>query len=158
MEAGPRHESIRRRTFDLLEHVDRHARLPQVVAGALVTLILVNVVAAIFQTVPSLEGQYAPVFFGIEAVSLIIFAAEYVIRLWASVEHPRARGRARWRARLAYAGTPAALVDVLTDVHLRVLMLIRLLRLFKLARYPSHFQSLFEAFRRERQALIASFL
>src|SRR5665213_1369447 len=168
MEAGPRQESIRRRTFDLLEHVDRHARLPQVVAGALVTLILVNVVAAIFQTVPSLEGQYAPVFFGIEAVSLIIFAAEYVIRLWASVEHPRARGRARWRARLSYAGTPAALVDllaiapffvdVLTDVHLRVIVLIRLLRLFKLARYSTGFQSLFEAFRRERHALLASFL
>jgi voltage-gated potassium channel len=168
MEAGPRHDSIRRRTFDLLEHVDRHARLPQVVAGALVTLILVNVVAAIFQTVPSLESEYAGLFFGIEAVSLVIFAAEYIVRLWASVEHPRARGKARWRARLAYAVTPAAIVDllaiapffvdVLTDVHLRVVVLIRLLRLFKLARYSTGFQSLFEAFRRERQALIASFL
>ena len=128
MEAGARHDSIRRRTFDLLEHVDRHARLPQVVAGALVTLILVNVVAAIFETVPSLELKYAELFRGIEAVSLAIFAAEYVIRLWASVEHPRARGRAPWRARLSYAVTPAAIVDllaiapffvdVLTDVHL----------------------------------------
>ncbi len=168
MDSVLRQTSLRRRTFDLLEHVDRHARLPQVVAGALVTLILVNVIAAIFQTVPSLQLQYSWLFYGIETVSLVIFAVEYIVRLWASVEHPRARGKTAWQARLAYAVTPAAIVDLLaiapffvdmfTNVQLRVIVLIRLLRLFKLARYSTGFQSLFEAFRRERQALLASFL
>ena len=168
MDTTARPESFRRRVFDLLEHVDRHARLPQVIAGALVTLILVNVVAAVFETVPSLELEYARVFRDIETISLAIFAIEYIVRLWASVEHPRARGRPSWRARLAYAATPAAIVDLIaiapffvdafTDVHVRVIVLIRLLRLFKLARYSTGFQSLFEAFRRERQALLASFL
>jgi voltage-gated potassium channel len=168
MNTAPRTDSIRRRAFDLLEHVDRHARLPQVVAGVLVTLILVNVLAAVFETVPSFELEYSELFRAIETVSLTIFAVEYIVRLWASVEHPRARGKPAWRARLAYAVTPAAIVDLLaiapffvdvfTSVHIRVIVLIRLLRLFKLARYSTGFQSLFEAFRRERQALIASFL
>ena len=168
MDTTTRPESRRRRVFDLLEHVDRHARLPQVIAGGLVTLILINVVAAVFETVASLEAEYAWLFRSIEATSLAIFAIEYVVRLWVSVEHPRARGKSAWRARLAYAATPAAIVDLIaiapffidafTDVHLRIIVLVRLLRLFKLARYSTGFQSLFEALRRERQALLASFL
>ena len=81
---------------------------------------------------------------------------------------PRSRGKPAWRARLAYALTPAAIVDFIavapffveafTDAHLRIIVLVRLLRLFKLGRYSTGFQSLFEALRRERQALLASFL
>ncbi len=67
-----------------------------------------------------------------------------------------------------YAVTPAALIDLVaiapffieafTDTHLRIVVLIRLLRLFKLGRYSTGFQSLAEALRRERSALLASFL
>lgn len=161
-------ENLRRRVFDLLERVDRHARLPRIIAGALVSLILINVVAAVFETVASLAAQYEWLFQTIEAVSLVIFFIEYVIRLWVSVEHPRARGRPAWRARLTYAMTPAAIIDLIailpffieafTDAHLRIIVLVRLLRLFKLGRYSTGFQSLLEALRRERQALLASFL
>jgi voltage-gated potassium channel len=168
MDTAARPDSLRRRIFDLLEHVDRRARLPDIIAGALVTLILINVVAAVFETVASLEQEYHTLFRVIETASLVIFAIEYVVRLWVSVEHPRARGAPAWQARLRYAVTPAALVDfaailpflveAFTDAHLRVIVLVRLLRLFKLARYSTGFQSLFEAVRRERQALIASFL
>ncbi|MEJ0098195.1 MAG: ion transporter [Bauldia sp.] len=134
------------------------------IAGALVTLILINVVAAVFETVASLAEQYGWLFRGVETTSLVIFSAEYLVRLWVSVEHPRARGRPAWRARLAYAVTPAAIVDLIailpffieafTDTHLRIIVLVRLLRLFKLGRYSTGFQSLFEALRRERQALL----
>lgn len=161
-------ESLRRRVFDLLERVDRHSRLPRIIAGGLVTLILINVVAAVFETVASLADDYRWLFRAIEAVSLVVFSVEYVVRLWVSVEHPRARGRPAWRARLAYAVTPAAIIDLIailpffieafTDAHLRIIVLVRLLRLFKLGRYSTGFQSLFEALRRERQALLASFL
>ena len=161
-------EPLRRRIFDLLERVDRHAVLPRVVSGALVALILINVVAAVFETVASLWGEYRWLFRGVEYVSLVVFSVEYVVRLWVSVEHPRARGKPAWLARLAYAVTPAALVDLIailpffleafTDTHLQVLVLVRLLRLFKLGRYSTGFQSLFEAIRRERQALLASFI
>ena len=166
--AAAGNEGFRRRVFDLLERVDRHARLPRVIAGALVALILINVVAAVFETVASLAAQYEWLFQTIEAVSLVIFFIEYVIRLWVSVEHPRARGRPAWRARLTYAVTPAAIIDLIailpffieafTDAHLRIIVLVRLLRLFKLGRYSTGFQSLLEALRRERQALLASFL
>jgi voltage-gated potassium channel len=70
-----------------------------------------------------------------------------------------------WRARLAYARTPGSLVDLAaiapfiialaTSIDLKVLILVRLLRFLKLARYSTGFQSLFEAMRRERHALLA---
>jgi voltage-gated potassium channel len=163
-----RSDPLRRRVFDLLERVDRHARLPRIISGALVALILINVVAAVFETVASLAAAYGWLFRAIESISLAIFTFEYLVRLWVSVEHPRARGKPAWRARLAYAMTPAALIDLVaiapffieafTDAHLRIVVLVRLLRLFKLGRYSTGFQSLAEALRRERQALLASFL
>ena len=168
MMPAERPHALRRQVFDLLERVDRHARLPRIISGALVGLILVNVVAAVFETVASLAAEYRWLFRSVEAVSLVIFSVEYLVRLWVSVEHPRARGKPAWRARFAYALTPAALVDLVavapifieafTDTHLRIVVLVWLLRLFKLGRYSTGFQSLFEALRRERQALLASFL
>jgi voltage-gated potassium channel len=163
-----RPEPIRRRVFDLLERVDRRARLPRLISGALVALILINVVAAVFETVPQFSFEFGWLFRAVESTSLVIFTIEYVVRLWVSVEHPRARGKPAWLARLLYAVTPAALIDLVaiapffieafTDTHLRVVVLVRLLRLFKLGRYSTGFQSLAEALRRERQALLAGFL
>jgi voltage-gated potassium channel len=163
-----RSEPLRRRVFDLLERVDRHARLPKIISGFLVALILINVVAAVFETVGELSARYGWLFRTIESASLAIFTFEYLVRLWVSVEHPRARGKPAWLARLSYAATPAALIDLIaiapffleafTDTHLRIVVLVRLLRLFKLGRYSTGFQSLAEALRRERQALLACFL
>src|SRR6185312_4292311 len=112
--------------------------------------------------------RYRLVFRIIENVSLVAFAVEYVVRLWASVEHPRARGLPAWKARFAYGLTPGAIIDLVAlapfvlqlfgDFNLRVLLLVRLLRLFKLARYSTGFQALFEALRRERHALLACLL
>ena len=161
--------TLRRRVFEIVEGVDRHSVWPRVFATGLVALIIVNVVAAVFETVPSALVRYGWLFVAIETVSLVVFGAEYVVRLWVSVEHPRARGLSPFRARLRYALTPAAIIDLIAvlpffvsvfapHVTLRVIVLLRLLRLFKLGRYSTGFQSLFEAARRERQALLASFL
>jgi voltage-gated potassium channel len=160
--------SLRRRVFDVVEGVGQKAVLPQVFAASLVVLVLVNVVTSIFETVPSLLARHGELFWAVERFSLIVFTIEYLVRLWVCVEQPRYRGRPAWRARLAYVVTPGAIIDLIAvlpfflglvfDLNLRTLVLLRLLRLFKLGRYSTGFQSLYEAVRRERQALIASFL
>ncbi|MCB1495541.1 MAG: ion transporter, partial [Bauldia sp.] len=63
---------------------------------------------------------------------------------------------------------PSAIIDfiailpffivVFGGADVRTMVLIRLMRLFKLGRYSTGFQSLFEAIRRERHALLASLL
>lgn len=160
--------SLRRRVFDVIEDVGPRTLLPGLFAGSLIVLILVNVVAAVFETVPSVVQEHRALFNFIENFSLVVFGVEYLVRLWVCVELPRYRGMPAWRARGAYIVTPAAIIDLIAiapfllglflDLNLRTLVLLRLLRLFKLGRYSTGFQSLIEAVRRERQALLASFL
>lgn len=160
--------SLRRRVFDVIEDVGPRTLLPGLFAGGLIVLILINVVAAVFETVPSVVREHRALFNFIENFSLAVFGIEYLVRLWVCVELPRYRGMPAWRARAAYVVTPAAIIDFIAiapfvlgfflDLNLRTLVLLRLLRLFKLGRYSTGFQSLIEAVRRERQALLASFL
>ena len=160
--------SLRRRVFDVIEDVGPRTLLPGLFAGGLIVLILINVVAAVFETVPSVAREHRALFNFIENFSLVVFGIEYLVRLWVCVELPRYRGMPAWRARAAYVVTPAAIIDFIAiapfvlgfflDLNLRTLVLLRLLRLFKLGRYSTGFQSLIEAVRRERQALLASFL
>ncbi|HET7714900.1 MAG TPA: cyclic nucleotide-gated ion channel [Bauldia sp.] len=152
----------------MIEDVGPQRFLPGLFSGSLIVLILVNVVAAILETVPSVVGEHRALFNFIEHFSLAVFGIEYAIRLWTCVELPRYRVMPAWRARAAYIVTPAAIIDFIAiapfflglflDLNLRTLILLRLLRLFKLGRYSTGFQSLIEAVRRERQALLAGFL
>jgi voltage-gated potassium channel len=165
---GAAEVSLRRRVFDVIEDVGPRRFLPGLFAGSLIGLILINVVAAILETVPSVVGPRRALFDFIENFSLVVFGVEYLVRLWTCVELPRYRGMNPWRARAAYIVTPAAIIDFVAiapfilglflDLNLRTIILLRLLRLFKLGRYSTGFQSLIEAVRRERQALLASFL
>ena len=160
--------SLRRRVFEITDGAGPRTLLSGLFASGLILLILVNVVAAVFETVPEVASRHGALFGFIENFSLVVFSVEYVVRLWVCVEQPRFRGRPKWRARLAYAMTPAAIIDLIAvapfllglffDLNLRTLVLLRLLRLFKLGRYSTGFQSLMEAVQRERQALLASFL
>lgn len=168
MSAGAERPSLRRRVFDVVESGGQRTVLAGLFAGSLVAVILINVVASILETVPELASGYGPVFRVIERGSLIVFSVEYIVRLWVCVEEPRYRGRPAWRARMAYVVTPAAIIDLVAvlpfflglvfELNVRTLVVLRLLRLFKLGRYSTGFQSLYEAVRRERQALLASFL
>ncbi|WP_421723005.1 cyclic nucleotide-gated ion channel [Bauldia sp.] len=160
--------SLRRQVFEVVEGGARQVFLSRLFACILITLILVNVIAAVFETVPTMSSAYQTAFWWIEAVSVLAFTVEYFVRLWICVEHPRARDLPAWRARLNYIFTPAAIIDLIAIVpffvvllggaDVRTMVLIRLMRLFKLGRYSTGFQSLYEAIRRERQALLASFL
>ncbi|HZP20002.1 MAG TPA: cyclic nucleotide-gated ion channel [Bauldia sp.] len=160
--------SLRRRVYEIVERVDEKSGLSRLFATSLVLLIVINVAGAVFDSMPDMGPGERAAFRVIETISLVVFAVEYVVRAWASVEHPRARRLNPWIARLEYLVTPSAIIDLLAlapfvasllfGLDLEVILLLRLLRLFKLARYSTGFQSLFEAVRRERHALFACVL
>jgi voltage-gated potassium channel len=157
--------TVRRRTYEVLARADMRDPLTWVVHTGLIFLIIATVTATVLSTVDEFGSAAPGLFLAIEVASLAIFTLEYLARLWVVPEHPLARGRDPWRARLAYARTPGSLVDLAaivpfilalaTTVDLQVVILVRLLRFLKLARYSTGFQSLFEAMRRERHALLA---
>ena len=156
---------LRRRAYAVLEGGASGDQLSRAVHIGLVGLILLSVCAVILESVPSLDAKYGTFFFTIELIAAIIFSAEYAIRIWASVEHAPYRGESRWRARWLYVRQPALLIDLLAILpfflavfapdDFKVLLILRLLRFFKLARYSPGMRSLQEAIVQEQRALIA---
>lgn len=112
---------------------------------AIISLICLNVLAMMLETVQGLHAAYGGFFYAFELFSVAVFSGDYVLRLWTCVERPAFRGAVA--GRLRYAVTPMALVDLASvlpfflpflgvDLRFaRALRIMRLLRLAKLARY-----------------------
>ncbi|MBA5777706.1 ion transporter [Stappia sp. F7233] len=135
----------------------------------LVVFILLTVVVALLDTVPELAQAHDRLFGMAEAIAGIVFLAEYAARLWVADLHPPLRRFGPFGARLHYALQPAALIDLLAvlpfiaavflpDAALKTIVIIRLVRFLKLARYSPALRSLINAIVQERHALMASFV
>ncbi|NBP46345.1 MAG: ion transporter, partial [Betaproteobacteria bacterium] len=105
-------------------------------------LIVANLFALLFEHVPAVYEPNAHWFHFFDVVSVIIFTAEYLLRLYVAPEDPEfAKGR---HPHLAYVRSPFAIIDLLAilpfylqaflPVDLRVLRFLRLLRILKLFR------------------------
>ena len=154
---------IRRRIYLVLEQGPVGDGVSVVVDRALVLLILINLAAVALESVPSLRMSYGLVFGAIEYFSLVAFTVEYGLRLWCAVEHGPYRDHSPLRARLKCVLSPAGIIDlvavlpfwfavVLPD-DLRILLVLRIVRFFKIARYSPAMRSLLDVLYRERRAL-----
>ena len=106
-------KDLRRRAYIALEQGPVGERLGVLIDRLLLSLIVVNLIAVALESVPALNARYGVVFEAIEYVSLVVFTADYVLRLWAAVEHGPHRHLSATRARLKYALSPAGIVDLL---------------------------------------------
>lgn len=159
---------LRRRVYELLDQGIAGGPAARSVHIGLVLFIILNVLGAVLESVPSIGEPHAKLFHILEYFSAAVFGTEYFLRLWAAVEHAPLAGRPPWRARVKYALTPMMLVDLLAvmpfflaifmPADLRALTAFRLLRFFKLARYSPGMSSLLDAIYAERRALLACFV
>jgi voltage-gated potassium channel len=156
---------LRRRVYQVLDGGLAGDRLASLIHAGLVALVLVSVAAVILESVPSLDARFGRFFIALELVAAAVFTAEYALRLWACVEHGPLKGLRPWAARWRHACSPAMVVDFIAIVpfflmlvlpeDLKVLLIFRLIRFFKLARYSPGMRSLQEAIYEERRALLA---
>lgn len=156
---------FRRRCYEVLDVGSQHDPVSRLVHRLLVTVVLVSVTTTILESVPALNLRHARLFFAIEIFAAAVFSVEYLLRLWAIRDHPPLHHLSPWRARLSHARTPAMVIDLIailpfflsifTTSDFEVLVLLRLLRFYKLARYSPGIRSLIEAVHAERRALIA---
>ena len=161
---GERVRNLRRRIYLLLEQGGVGDSGSRVVDRLLVTVIVVNIVAIAFESVPAYSERYALLFNVIEQVSLVIFTVEYALRLWTAPEHPPYHRLGAAAARLRYATSAAGIVDLIAVLpfwfayfvpsELRVLQVFRMVRFFKIARYSPAMRSLLDVLYRERRALM----
>jgi voltage-gated potassium channel len=131
-------------------------------------LILANLVAVALESVPSLAAQYQLGFSTFDTISVMIFTVEYVLRLWASYEHPMVRQYGAFMGRVRFAMRPIMLIDLLAfapfylsafiDVDTRFLRLFRIFRFLRLARTSPALTTLGRVVYNERRALAGTVL
>lgn len=154
----------RQRVFQVLEHGRRREPASRVIDWILVVLIVGNVAAAVAQTVPAIAAQHGTSLQIFDRFCVLVFALEYAARIWAAPEHPLLRQYTALGARLRFASTPLMIIDALALLPLlleiafpqyRLLVLTRLVRFLKLARYSPALATIGRVIAGERRALLA---
>src|SRR5579862_5649663 len=79
---------------------------------ALAALIVINVAAVILESVNWMRDRYAVTFIVIERIATAIFALEYILRVWTSVDYRSGRFRAPFWGRLSYMRGFFPLIDL----------------------------------------------
>ncbi len=140
--------------------------LSRAVDGFLITLIILNVLAVILESVPDVETRFGSWFSWFEIISVLIFSAEYLARIWSTVERDEETMHHPWRTRFGYVLGPLALADLLAilpfylgglvNADLRMLRALRLLRVLKLSRYSTSISLLLDALRAEARSISAA--
>ena len=113
-----------------------------------------------------MEEAYSALLQAFDAFSVAVFTIEYALRLWIAPEHPLYIAFTPLRARLKYALSFHALVDlfaflpfylgILVELDLRFLRILRILRLLKLTRYSHAFEALVRVAYTQRRPLLAT--
>ena len=80
--------SLKQKVYDVIEITAPDNKISAVFDAFILFLIATNVVAVILKTVPSLNKTYARAFYYFELFSVIVFSAEYLLRLWVITIRP----------------------------------------------------------------------
>jgi voltage-gated potassium channel len=160
--------SAKTRIHDILEGARHSDRTADLVQTFILTLIILNVGAMIFESVRAVYIEQPLLFYWFEVVSVAIFSVEYVLRLWSCTAISNYHGR--FTGRLKFAVTPLALVDLFAILpfylpfvgvnllFLRAIRLFRFFRLAKLARYSESLRTLGRVLFEKKEELTIAFL
>jgi voltage-gated potassium channel len=154
----------RRRLYEILEKGEDTDAYSLWVDRFFTLLVLLNIAAVIAESVPSIFLEYEAWFHQFEVFSVVVFTAEYALRLWTAPERLQlSPAGERKRYVLSFYGwvdffaiLPFYLQLVFPGADLRVLRVLRLIRVLKLSHYSSAIEDLFEAIRAEKRSFIAT--
>jgi voltage-gated potassium channel len=137
--------------------------------GVIVFLIAINVLLVVVETFRGFSATVLSVFRYAETVSVIIFTAEYLLRIWTA--DYIFQDKKPSVSRLKYAFSFMAIIDLLAilpfyipfllPIDLRVLRMVRLLRILrilKISRYTDALSTIGNVIRRKSAQLISSLL
>ena len=156
----PSYEHVKRRVSEVLDIPSAPDDVPgRWFDRLIVTLIALNVVIVVVESIASVHATYRRWFDAFEVFSLAVFAAEYALRVWSITAKPEF-AHPVW-GRLRFVVTPFAVIDLLAiapafffAVDLRFIRVLRMLRLLKLTKYSDSFRVLANVARRSREELL----
>lgn len=144
------YSKIKKRTYEIIEKAKIDDRASRIFDIFIVTLIFLNVVVVILESVKNLSSNFSLFFRSFEIISVVIFTIEYISRLWSSNIDDRFKGKIL--GRIKYAVSPLALIDLfailpfyipmIIPIDLRFLRIIRLVRVFRIFKFGRYFESL----------------
>lgn len=153
--------NLRDRLYELLEHDHLPFSVGSRFVRLIVAVIILDVLAMIFASVPEIDAWLGQLFTAIEVVAVVAFALEYLARLWTIVGHS-IRDLTPARARLGYVFSALGIIDLLSFLPSGIalvvgdritLVLTGMLPFLKLVRYSPALRSLLSAIHAERRAL-----
>lgn len=167
MEMSKKWLKKRKRLFEILEvgnDLDRTSRIYDYINAL---SIILNLIASIMYTYSNIREQYGKLLIAVEAVTVIFFAVDYVLRVWtAEFLYPKfSRGRAVGRYMFSFSG----MVDLLSflpyclpiffpagTVAFRMIRIVRIFRLFKINAYHDSLSVITEVVKGKKQQLVSS--
>jgi voltage-gated potassium channel len=158
---------IKRKIYLLLDPSEGGTYWDKVINTFIITLIILNTVAVMIETVESVVTSNQILLRNFESFSIAIFTIEYILRLWTCTEMEKYKNPLS--GRLKYIFSFGALVDLLAitpfyapvligyDLRfIRVLRLLRFFRFFKLGRYLNASKVLAKVFHDKKEELLLS--
>lgn len=135
----------------------------------IIALILLNVLAVIFETVEGIAHSHKTFFRSFEVFSVTVFTIEYLLRLW--VCNINDKYKIPVIGKIRFALTPMALIDLMAILpfylpviipadlrFIRILRLSRMLRLFKMGRYSNSLKTLGGILKDKKEELIMTMI
>jgi voltage-gated potassium channel len=141
--------SLRSRVNAVLNHPSWRDRITRAVNLFLLLVIIVNTLAIILDTVRSIASAYSRVLDLIVFISILIFAVEYLLRIWSYSDAPTLWKRNVERFRYACSifmiidlvAIAALFIPIFFPRDFRLLRTVRILSVFKLGRYIAYVPS-----------------
>ena len=160
-------ERIKKRTFEIIEIGTPDDYVSRVYDFTGLLAIFVNLTVSLMYTFDHLEALWGPALLGIERVTVVFFAVDYILRVWTAqyLRPDQSRPKAMWKYITSFTG----LVDMLSFlpyylpvffpsgvVAFRMLRVLRIFRLFRINAYYDSLNVITAVLAGKRQQLISS--
>lgn len=156
-------KKFKKRLYEVLEVAREGDKLSRTFDIVIISLIFLNVLAIIFESIQSLGSKYANLFSIFEIFSVIVFTIEYILRIWSFSENPNFKRPIV--DRIKYVFSFYLLIDLLAILpfylplildlrSLRAIRLFRLFRLLKIARYSNAIRLIGKVVKSKKSELI----
>ena len=160
------YRKLKQTVFEVIQPAESGRIASKIFDLIILAFILLSVIS-VFITTFDLPREYQKSLQQIEHISLIVFTAEYLLRIWtADLLYP---GYGCFRSRIKYVFSGMAVIDLLAILPfylpmflpvnllgIRAIRLVRLLRLLKLNRYSDALASIGAVFKNKSKEIFAS--
>ncbi len=159
-------ENIKHRTFEVIQ-IGKDKDITSIFFDVFITVIIfISLFVTLFETFDAAE-PYTELLKMVELVTMIIFAGEYMLRIWtAEYLYPK---KSSFRAKLAFMGSFYGVIDLLTfvpyflpvffpagAVAFRMFRVARIFRLFRINAYYDAFNVIAEVMIEKKDQILSS--